>query len=58
MAIIDQLENFNLIRRRKAVAAKNLFMQHRDSSKKKACMPTTEKMKDLYEATVTHIKMK
>ncbi|MCZ2393238.1 MAG: hypothetical protein LC105_05240 [Chitinophagales bacterium] len=58
MAIIDKLDNFNLLRRKKAVAERNLFQQNRVSSKKKACMPNTERMKELYEATVTHIKLK
>ncbi len=57
MGIIDKVDNFNLLRRKRAVVERLELLQER-ASKIKGCMPSSEKLKEMYTPTVTHIKMK
>lgn len=58
MGIIDKVDNFNLLRRKRVVAERVELMKGRSSSKSKGCMPTSERLKEMYVPAVTHIKMK
>lgn len=58
MGIIDKVDNFHLLRRKKALSGKASLNNGVNTSKSKGCMPSSEKMKEMYTATVTHLKSK
>lgn len=58
MGIIDKVDNFHLLRRKKALSDRVCLNNGVSISKSKTCMPSSEKMKEMYTATVTHLKSK
>lgn len=58
MGIIDKLDNFHLLRRKKALSGKVGLGPNLNVSKTKGCMPSSEKMKEMYTSSVTHLKSK
>lgn len=58
MGIIDKVDNFNLLRRKVAVAERLDLLKERAYSAGKGCMPSSERMKEMHVPAVTHIKMK
>ena len=58
MPIIDKLDNFNLLRKKRNLSDRAHFTTSTPSYKKRGCMPTSEKLKEDYAASVTHLKIK
>lgn len=58
MPIIDKLDNFNLLRKKRSLSDRELTASNTPSYKKRNCMPTSEVLKECFVASVTHLKSK
>ncbi|HUH73848.1 MAG TPA: hypothetical protein VLZ75_05515 [Chitinophagales bacterium] len=58
MPIIDKLDNFNLLRKKRNHSDRVHSAPSTPSYKKRGCMPSSEKLKEDFAASVTHLKIK
>lgn len=58
MPIIDKLDNFNLLRKKRNLSDRVHSAPSTPSYKKRGCMPTSEVLKECFVASVTHLKSK
>lgn len=58
MVFIDQLDNFKLLRRKKAANTLFNLEQREGCQNGKGCIPDSEKLNESYISTVTHLKEK